>query len=192
MVSHLIRALEMPLETLRMISERCIEMKNDIYICFIDYVKAFDKVKLEVLFQQLEQLDINGKDLVLLKNLYWEQKAAVRYGENIGNWAHIKSGVRQGCVLSPELLSLDTEMIMRKAQHLVGVKIGGINYNNLRYADDTAILAESEEQLQEIMDVVVKEQDSWSRNKSKEVLHHGSIKEKGNTSLQHPNRRKYP
>ena len=58
---------------LRMISERYIEMKKDIYICFIDYVKAFDKVKHEVLFQQLEQLDINGKDLELLKNLYWEQ-----------------------------------------------------------------------------------------------------------------------
>ena len=67
--------------TLRMISERCIEMKKNIYICLIDYVKAFDKVKHEVLFQQLEQLDINGKDLELLKNLYWEQKATVRYDD---------------------------------------------------------------------------------------------------------------
>ena len=100
--------------TLRMTSERCIEMKKDIYMCFIDCVKAFDKVKHEVLFQQLEQLDINGKDLELLRNLYWEQKAAVRYVENISNWAHVKSGVRQGCVLSRELFSLDTEMIMRK------------------------------------------------------------------------------
>ena len=111
---------------------------------FYSLRESIRQVKHEVLFQQLEQLDKNGKDLELLKNLYWEQKAAVRYGENISNWAHIKSGVRQGCVLSSELFSLDTEMIMRKPQHLVGVKIGGINYNNLRYADDTAILAESE------------------------------------------------
>ena len=63
-------------------------------------------------------------------------------------WANIARGVRQGCVLSPELFSLYTEMIMRKINHMDGVRIGGINANNIRYADDTVIVADSEEQLQ--------------------------------------------
>ena len=64
--------------TMTMLAERCIEMQKDIYLCFIDYSKAFDKVRHEDLFQMLNKLDIDGKDLRILSNLYWRQTATVR------------------------------------------------------------------------------------------------------------------
>ena len=63
--------------TLSMLAERCIEMQKDLYLCFIDYSKAFDKVRHEKLFNILEHLDIDGKDLRVIRNLYWDQSAAV-------------------------------------------------------------------------------------------------------------------
>ena len=65
---------------LRMISERAIEMKKDLYICFIDYTKAFDKVQHREIFSLLQDLDLDGKDLRVLRNLYWEQTACMRVG----------------------------------------------------------------------------------------------------------------
>ena len=59
--------------TLSMLAERCIEMQKDLYLCFIDYSKAFDKVRHEKLFNILEHLDIDGKDLRVIRNLYWDQ-----------------------------------------------------------------------------------------------------------------------
>ena len=105
----------------------------------------------------LQELDVNDKDLELIKNLYWQQQAAVRIGQGMSDWVNIGRGVRQGCALSPELFSLYTEMIMRKINHMDGVKLGGLNVNNIRYADDTAIVADSEEQLQNLIDVITEE-----------------------------------
>ena len=73
----------------------------------------------------------------------------------------IKRGVRQGCVLSPSLFNLYTEHIFRQIDELPGVKIGGRNINNLRYADDTVLLAETEEDLQKIVDQVKRESESF-------------------------------
>ncbi|GFO33601.1 RNA-directed DNA polymerase from mobile element jockey-like [Plakobranchus ocellatus] len=64
--------------TLSMLTERCIEMQKDLHLCFIDYFKAFDKVKHVELFRILEKLDIDGKDLRVIRNLYWDQTASVR------------------------------------------------------------------------------------------------------------------
>jgi len=69
-----------------------------IYICFIDYAKAFDKVQHVTLFQVLQELDVNGKDLELIKNLYWQQQASVRIGQDMSDWVNIARGVRQGFV----------------------------------------------------------------------------------------------
>ena len=68
----------------RTLCERAIEVQHDLYLCFIDYAKAFDKVKREDLFEFLQTLDIDGKDLRLIRNLYWEQSAAIRIDGNIG------------------------------------------------------------------------------------------------------------
>ena len=143
--------------TLRMICERSIEMQKDIYLCFIDYTKAFDKVKHVQLLDMLQDLDIDGKDIRLLRNLYWEQTAGIRIEDKISTYKQIKRGVRQGCVLSPDLFNLYSEQILREIKDLKGLVIGGYNMNNLRYADDTVLISDSRDQLQEILDKVVEE-----------------------------------
>ncbi len=145
---------------LRRIAERSIEKQKDVYLCFIDYSKAFDTVKHEHLIQLLQSLDIDAHEIRLLTNLYWNQEAAVRHNGEVSNWMSIKQGVRQGCVASPYLFALYTEMIMRRIDGMDGLKIGGKVINNLRYADDTVIIAESAQQLQQLIDVVVEESEN--------------------------------
>ena len=144
---------------LRMLAERSLEVQKDIYLRFIDYSKAFDKVRYEELFRILEALDIYWKDLQLSRNLYWEQTAAIQIEGEMSTWTSIKRGVRQGCVLSPDLFNLYSEVILREVKDIPGVKIGGVNINNLRYADDTALLAENEAGLQNILNKVVTESE---------------------------------
>ena len=84
----------------------------------------------------------------LLRNLYAGQEATVRTGHGTTDWFQIGKGVRQGCILSPCLFNLYAEYIMRNAgleEAQAGIKIAGRNINNLRYADDTTLMAESEE-----------------------------------------------
>ena len=69
-----------------MIIERSIEVKHDIYLCFFGYTKAFDNVKRDKLFQILEKLDVDGKDLRLIRNLYWDQNAAVKVNNETGEY----------------------------------------------------------------------------------------------------------
>ena len=86
----------------------------------------------------------------LLTNLYAGQEATVRTGHATTDWLQIRKGVRQGCILSPCLFNLHAEYIMRNAgldEAQAGIKIAGRNINNLRYADDTILMAESEEEL---------------------------------------------
>ena len=89
----------------------------------------------------------------LLRNLYAGQEATVRTGHGTTDWFQIGKGVRQGCVLSPCLFNLYAEYIMpneglEEAQ--AGLKIAGRNINNLRYSDDTSLMAESEEELMKV------------------------------------------
>ena len=84
----------------------------------------------------------------LLRNLYAGQEATVRTGHGTTDWFPIGKGVRQGCILSPCLFNLDAEYIMRNAgldEAQAGIKIAGRNISNLRYVDDTTLMAESEE-----------------------------------------------
>ena len=145
---------------LRQIIERTLEVNKDLYVCFIDYTEAFDRVRHEEIITILEQLNIDGKDLRIIKNICWEQKAAVRVEEETSNFQNVKRGVRQGCVLSPDLFSLYSEMIMRQTEEIEGLKIGGHNINNIRYADDTVLTADSEEKLQELLNKVVEESEN--------------------------------
>ena len=85
-----------------------------------------------------------------LRNLHAGQEAAVRTGHGTTDWFQIGKGVRQGCILSPCLFTLYAEYMMQKAgmdEAQVGIKIARRNINNLRYADDTTLMAESEEEL---------------------------------------------
>ena len=75
--------------------------------------------------------------------------AAIRVENKLGEWVPIQKGLRRGCVMSPDLFSLHSEQIMSTVQDLEGVQIGDMNINNLRYADDTALIADSNEKTAE-------------------------------------------
>ena len=81
-------------------------VQKALYVYFIDYVKAFDKVKHELLIEMMKELDLDGRDVYLIMNRHWDQQAAVRWNDKLSNYVDINSGVRQGCVLSPDLFSL--------------------------------------------------------------------------------------
>ena len=141
---------------LRMFVERSIEKQKYVYVCFIDYSKAFDTVKYKLLVDLLQSLDVDQTGLrLLIFFLNWNQTAAVRCDDDINAWTSIKQEVRKGCVASPHLFALYTEMIMRELWDMEGFGIGGIVVNNLRCADDTVIVVESEKQLQRLIKVVV-------------------------------------
>ena len=89
-----------------------------------------------------------------LRNLYAGQEATVSTGHGTIDWLQIRKGVHQGCILSPCLLNLYAEYIMRNAgleETQAGIKIAGRNIDNLRYADDTTLMAESEEELKSLL-----------------------------------------
>ena len=90
----------------------------------------------------------------LLRNLYATQEATVRTGHGTTDWFQIGNGVRQGCILSPCLFNLYAEYTMRNArldEAQAGIKIARRNINNLRYSDDTTLMAESEEELKTLL-----------------------------------------
>ena len=154
---------------LRTLTERAIEIQRDLYLCFIDYTKAFDKLRHEEIMSILDSLNIDGKDLRIVWNIYWEQTAAMRIGNYLSAFQDIKRGVRQGYVLSPDLFSIYSEIIMRALEGMPGIKVGGYNMNNIRYADDTVLIADNENELQEMLDTVVRESEKkgLSLNKKK-------------------------
>ena len=98
----------------------------------------------------------------LLRNLYAGQEATVRTGHGTTDWFQIGEGVRQGCILSPCLFTLNALYIMRNAgrkEAQAGIKMAGRNINNLRYADDTTLMAESEEELKSLLMKVKEESE---------------------------------
>ena len=134
---------------IRWITEKAREFQKKIYFCFIDYAKAFDYVDHNKLWKILKEMGIPDHLTCLLRNLYAGQEATVRTGHGTTDWFQIGK-VRQGCILSPCLFNLHEEYIMRNAgleEAQTGIKIAGRNINNLRYADDTTLMAESEEEL---------------------------------------------
>ena len=130
------------------IMEKAREFQKNIYFCFIDYAKAFDCVDHNKLWKILKEIGIQDHLTCLLRNLYAGQEATIRTGHGTTGWFQIGKGVRQGCILSPWLFNFYAEYIMRNAgldEAQVGIKIAGRNINNLRYTDDTTLMAESEE-----------------------------------------------
>ena len=106
------------------------------------------------MWEILQEMGIPDHLTCLLRNLYAGQEATVRTGHRTTDWFQIGKGVRQGCILSLWLFNFDAEYIMRNAgldEVQAGIKIAGRNINNLRYADDTSLLAESEEELKSLL-----------------------------------------
>ena len=114
----------------------------------IDYAKAFDCVDQNKLWKTLQEMGIQAHLTCLLQNLYVGQETSVITGHGTTDWFQIGRGVHQGCLLSPYLFNLYAEYLMRNAgldEAQAGIKIAGRNINNLRYADNTTLVAESEE-----------------------------------------------
>ena len=147
------------------IIEKAREFQKNIYFCFIDYAKAFDCVDQNKMWKILKEMGIPDHLTCLLRNLYAGQEATVRTGHGKTDWFQIEKGVRQGCILSPCLFNLYAECIMRNTGGLeeaqAGIKIAGRNINNLRHADDTTLMAESEEELKNLLMKVKEESEKF-------------------------------
>ena len=128
--------------------------------CFIDDAKAFDCVADNKLWKILKKMGIPDHLTCLLRNLYAGQETTVRSGHGTTDWFQIGKGVRQGCILSPCLFNFSAEYIMRNTgleEAPAGIKIARRNINNLRYADDTTLMAENEE----LKSLLMKVKDKW-------------------------------
>ena len=129
---------------------------------FIDYAKAFDCVDHNKLWRILKEMGLPDHLTWLLRNLYAGQEATVRTGHGTIDWFQIRKGVHQGCILSPCLFKLYAEYIVRNTgleEAQTGIKIAGRNINNLRYADDNTLMAESKEELKSILMKVKEESE---------------------------------
>ena len=130
------------------IIEKAREFQKNIYFCCIDYAKAFDSVDHNKLWKILQEMGIPGHLTFLLRNLYAGQEATIRTGHKTTDWFQTGKGVRQSCILSPCLFDLHAEYIIQNAgleEAQAGINIARGNISNLRYADDTTLMAESEE-----------------------------------------------
>ena len=130
------------------------EFQKNMYFCFIDYTKAFDYENHNKLWKIFKEMGIPDHFICLLKNLYANQEATIRIRHRIMDWFKIGKRVRPGCILSPCLFNLYAEYIMPNArldESQAGMKIARRNINNLRYADYTTLMTESEEELKSLL-----------------------------------------
>ena len=117
------------------IIEKAREFQKSIYFCFMDYMKAFDCVDHNNLWEILQEMGIPDQLIFLLRNPYVSQEATVRIGHGTRDWFQIGKGVHQGCILSPCLFNLYAEYTMKNAgldEVQGGIKISRRNINNLR------------------------------------------------------------
>ena len=147
---------------IRWIIEKAREFQKNIYFCFIEYVKAFDCVDYNKLWKILKEMGIPHHLTCLLRNLNAGMEATIRTGHGTTDWFQIRKGVRQGCIFSLCLFNLYAEYIMRNLgleEAQAGIKISRINIYNLRYADDTTLMAESDEEINSLFMKVKEESE---------------------------------
>ena len=140
---------------IRWIIEKAREFQKNIYFCFIDLtMPKLLTVWITINWKILKEMGIPDYLTCLLRNLYAGQEATVRTGHGTTDWFQIGKGVCQGCILSPSLFNLYAEYIMTNAgleEAQAGIKIASRNFSNLRYAEDTTLMAESEEELKSLL-----------------------------------------
>ena len=143
---------------------------NFIQICF-DYAKAFDCMDHKKLWKILQEMGIPEHLTCVLRNLYAGQESTVRNGHGTTDWFQIGKGVRQGCILSPCLFNLHATYIIWNArlyESQARIKITRTSINNLRYTDDTTLMAESKEELKSLLMKVKEEWKSWLKTQHSE------------------------
>ena len=141
-----------------MLCERSLELNNEVNVCFVDFEKAFDRVNWTKMMEVLKKLGVARRDRRMISNLYLGMLATVRRGSDCSEASLMGRGVRQGYGLSLLLFTVYAEMIMVKAMEDIeeGIKVGGKWLEDVRFADDQAMVASSERGLQPIMDELVR------------------------------------
>src|SRR3989442_12544542 len=138
---------------MRTLCERSLEYGNEVFICFVDFEKAFDRVNWVKMFEILKSLHIDWRDRRLLQDLYVRQEAVVRTVGGDSDPGVIGRGVRQGCPILPLLFSIYAEVTMIEALEDMeeGVPVGGQLVSDVRFADDKGMIAGTEMELQRLM-----------------------------------------
>ena len=154
--------------TLHVIIEKLLEHGKDLFVCFVDFEKAFDRVNWIKLMEILKNVGVDYRDRRMICELYMNQSAEVIIGEEISEAAEIGRGVRQGRLLSTILFNIYVEFMLMEALEDCedGVNVGGERLAAVRYADDQAIIVITNVGLQHIMDRLVEGQ--WNKNKNHE------------------------
>jgi retron-type reverse transcriptase len=139
---------------LRILAERSIQHSQDVYVCFVDYEKAFDRVDWKKLMRALRRMGVDWRDRRLIGSLYMGQQVRIRIEGEYSEPGKIGRGVRQGCPLSPILFNIYIEEVIRETLEEVneGIKVGGRIIKALRFADDQAMMAGSQGGLQKMID----------------------------------------
>ena len=151
---------------LNILIQKCRDFNTELRICFIDYSKAFDCVKHQMLWKTLAQMGLEPTTRCLIRQLYEGQQAAIKLESGQSEWFQVEKGVRQGCILSPYLFSIYTESIMRdvdedeRSKTYEEPKINGEKIKEIRYADDTALLSKTEAGLEKLVDAVKEHSES--------------------------------
>ena len=134
---------------LKTICSNKIDLGQALFVAFVDFEKAFDTLYYRKLLEILENKGIGSKCLRIIRNLYATQTAHTRQDPSTTIW--ITRGVRQGCTLSPTLYNIYSEEAFKSFGKNKGTKLGGQTINRIMYADDTAILSDSKQELEELI-----------------------------------------
>ena len=141
---------------LRTIGQRMMQKKKKVYICFIDNPKAFGNVKHKKLIRMMKQVGITKNETETITNLYFRQVARVQCNAGLIPEFKIRNGVRQGCILYPILFNLYSEMLIKEAMDEEDrIKINEKTISTIRYEDDTAVVAPTQDILQRMMDKII-------------------------------------
>ena len=144
---------------MRQVCEKYLDKGKDVYWAFMDLEKAYDRVDREALWKVMGMYGVEGRLLRAVKSLYVNSRACVRVGNEMSEWFDVGVGVRQGCVMSPWLFNLYMDGVVREVEaraiesgvELVGVDGLGWQLSQLLFADDTALVADSEKKLQRLV-----------------------------------------
>ena len=136
--------------------QKCRDQRKEVFACFINYEKAFDRVQHTRLVELLCEVGVDDKDVRIIKNLYWRQHAEVRVGKSTTTGIEIQRGVRQGCILSPFLFNLYADRIFKEPTEELdlGVKINGVPVSTIEYAYDAVVLSENIEDFQLLLNKI--------------------------------------
>ena len=140
---------------LRRLIEKKIDFNEELSICFVDFEKAFDRVKWDILLKVMRMVGIDWKDRRLIENLYEHQSALIRMSNNLSDKCKIEQVVLQDCLISPTLFAVYIEEMMNEAMEPMeafGIKVGRQRIRDIRFADDQAMLANTKEELQKLLD----------------------------------------